>query len=126
MVLFILLCVASVAAAEWTRDFAFECSRYYADGVLGDAPDGVVTPAEIERVRVRGLGWLRYLADWAYSVEQVLRDCDANGDGFLSEADGRPATCMESQFEINNAVKYACAALARPGDRYFARLHHSE
>lgn len=128
MALFILLCVvsAAAAAAEWTRDFAFECSRYYADGVLGDAPDGVVTPAEIERVRVRGIGWLRYLADWAYSVDDVLRDCDANRDGFLSEADGRLPTCMSSQFEINNAVTYACAALARPGDRYFARLHHSE
>jgi len=112
----LLLCaLVGAAAATWTRDFA--------DGVLGDAPDGVVTPAEIERVRVRGLGWLRFLADWAYSVDDVLRDCDANGDGFLSEADGRPAACMTTQFEVNNAVKYACRALARPGDRYFAQLH---
>jgi hypothetical protein len=74
-------------------------------------------------VRERGLGWLRFVADWAYGVEQVLRDCDANGDGVLSAADGRPSTCMSTQFEVNNAVKYACRALAQPGDRYFARLH---
>jgi len=124
LVLFVLLALGGGAAAQWTRDFAFECSRYYSDGVLGDAPDGVVTRAEIARVRQLGLGYLRFIAYFAgYTTDKVLRDCDANGDGFLSDADNRPPTCMSTQLEVDNAVKYACLALAHHGDRYFARLH---
>ena len=108
-----------------TRQFAYECSEHYTDGILDGRRDGKATRAEVEEVRKQGLGWMRFVGELAgYTTDKVFRDCDGNRDGVLTRDDWPVSPeCLMNQQEIDNCVYYICKQLTRRGDPFYDALH---
>lgn len=96
-----------------TAEYAIACGMRYSD--LNH--DGRLSKKEAAVIRALALGVVRegvaeILEHFvkAITIEQVFRDCDADGDGFITIEDfhKKRATCLETQSKIDQAIDYVC------------------
>jgi len=108
---------ATAQHPQMTREGAIQCGLHFTDV---DPVDGVVSRHELEIARCRALGkwswfgapllWVGEATGQVESVDQVLANCDANGDGMIDAEDyaASAATCLNSDEKIEEVYKYVC------------------
>lgn len=96
------------ARCKHSRDAAYTCIGMYAD----TNGDDRVSRKEIGELRERSLHYWERAISWlaGETADSVLRDCDANGDGYLDTDDFVKSadTCLATCQAVEDFFYYVC------------------